>query len=151
MIPNEAADFGPRAKRERLDVKRIDRVRAGLLACILALTLAPGVAAADSMASEGGVGALSAVTSLIYGPVKIVYATLGLVFGGLAWGLSGGDSDVLAAVVTPAVRGDYVVTPSNLRGEDPIEFFGQDPAYRLSTAQSETVIVEQEALIEDDY
>jgi hypothetical protein len=54
----------------------------------------------------------------------------GLLFGGLAWGLSGGDADVLRAVVTPAVRGDYVVTPSLLRGDRPIEFFGKDPQYR---------------------
>ena len=31
------------------------------------------------------------------------------------------------AVMTPAVRGDYVVTPAHLRMEEPIEFFGRDP------------------------
>ena len=38
---------------------------------------------------------------------------------------------MLKAVVTPAVRGDYVVTPALLRGERPIEFFGKDPEYRI--------------------
>jgi hypothetical protein len=80
-------------------------------------------------------GALAALGTLIYGPAKVVYALSGLIFGGLAWGLSGGDSDVLRAVVTPAVRGDYVLTPALLRGERPIEFFGKNPEYRTSSPE----------------
>ncbi len=129
-------------------MKRIVRFRASLLAGILAFYLAPGVATADdSISNEAGIGALSAVSSLIYGPVKIVYATIGMVIGGIAWGLSGGDSDVLTAVVTPAVRGDYVVTPAHVRFERSLEFFGQDPAYRVSR----TAMLEDDLLIEDDY
>jgi hypothetical protein len=105
-----------------------------VLACAVLLALAPRVARADdSMESEAGWGALSAVATLFYSPVKVLYATCGLIFGGAAWGLSGGDSDVLKAVVTPAVRGDYVLTPSLIRGERPIEFFGKDPEYRSTT------------------
>jgi hypothetical protein len=101
------------------------------LVCVLVLSLAPQAArASDSIESEAGLGALSALCSLFYGPVKLVYATGGLVIGGLAWGLSGGDSEVLKAVITPAVRGDYVVTPSILRGERSLEFFGKNPNYR---------------------
>lgn len=105
---------------------------AGLcLAILMALAFAPGPAKAEgSMGSDAGMGALAALSTLIYGPVKLVYATGGLLVGGLAWGLSGGDQDVLMAVITPAVRGDYVVTPRHLKMEDPIEFFGKDPAYR---------------------
>jgi hypothetical protein len=33
-------------------------------------------------------------------------------------------------VITPSVRGDYVITPAVLRGERPLEFFGKDPEYR---------------------
>ena len=73
---------------------------------------------------------VSALATLLYGPVKVIYAASGLIFGGLAWGLSGGDGDVLRAVMTPAVRGDYVITPSILRGERPLEFFGRSPEYR---------------------
>lgn len=133
-------------------MKRIKGVRAGALACIVALTLAPGVAAAsdEGMANEAGIGALSALSTLIYGPAKIVYATCGLLFGGIAWGLSGGDSDVLTAVVTPAVRGDYVVTPSHLRMERSLEFFGQDPAYRQSKA-SQTAMSKPDPIVEDDF
>jgi hypothetical protein len=109
------------------------------------LILAPQGARAndDSMESEAGLGAAAAICTLFYGPAKVVYALSGLIFGGLAWGLSGGDSDVLKAVVTPAVRGDYVVTPSLLRGDRPIEFFGKDPEYRASVADSAPESVEQ--------
>ena len=96
----------------------------------LALMLQAGPARAQGGANEAGLGAASALTSLVYGPVKIVYSVLGVVFGGFAYGLSGGDSSVMHAVVTPAIRGDYVVTPSHLRGEQPLEFFGRDPGYR---------------------
>jgi hypothetical protein len=120
------------------------RARGALLACVVLLALAPRVARADdSMESEAGWGALSAVATLFYSPVKVVYAACGLIFGGAAWGLSGGDSDVLKAVVTPAVRGDYVLTPSLLRGERPIEFFGRDPEYRTTTAEATPEDVQQ--------
>lgn len=135
-------------------MKRIEGVRAGALACIVALTLAPGVAAAsdDGMASEAGIGALSALSTLVYGPAKILYATCGLLFGGIAWGLSGGDSDVLTAVVSPAVRGDYVVTPAHLRMERNLEFFGQDPAYRQQTSASQTAMRKPDPkIVEDDF
>lgn len=140
-------------------MKTIVRLRAGLLACVLATTIAPGVAMAeDNMANEAGIGAASAFSSLIYGPVKLVYATCGLVFGGIAWGLSGGDNAVMNAVVTPAVRGDYVVTPSHLRMEKNLEFFGQDPQYRVSHTASNAAPApaapaysDDDVLIEDDY
>jgi hypothetical protein len=83
-----------------------------------------------------GIG--SALASLIYGPTKIAYAVLGTVFGGMAWGLSGGDSEVADAVITPAIRGDYVVTPANLRGE-PIEFIGRRQGY-----ETEEIVMEDD-------
>ncbi len=111
-------------------VNRSRRLRVALLTALLALTLQAGPAWAESQAAEAGIGTAAALTSLIYGPVKVTYATLGLLIGGIAWGLSGGDSDVMNAIITPAVRGDYVVTPDMLRGRDDLEFIGRDPAYR---------------------
>lgn len=112
------------------------RRRAALVACLVAM-IAVGPTAAraqESVSSEGGLGAAAALCTLLYGPVKVVYAAGGLVFGSLAWLFSGGDGDVGRAVITPAVRGDYVVTPSHLRGERTLEFFGRDPAYRTQPA-----------------
>jgi len=111
-------------------VNRARSLRTALLTGLLAITLQPGSALADSQAAEAGIGTAAALTTLVYGPVKVAYAALGVVFGGIAWGLSGGDKDVMSAVVTPAVRGDYVVTPDLLRGSRDLEFFGRDPAYR---------------------
>ena len=115
-------------------MKNTTRLRAGLLACIPALAVAPGAAYAedDGLTNEAGVGMLAALSTLIYGPAKIVYASLGMVFGGVAWGLSGGDNDVMKAVVTPSVRGDYVVTPAHIRMEKSLEFLGRDPQYRAT-------------------
>ena len=99
-------------------------------ALILAVAAAPTAALAEQdsgLSNEAGIGALSALSTLLYGPVKLTYATLGLMIGGAAWGLSGGDPQVLDSVVTAAVRGDYVVTPEHLRGEKPLEFFGRAP------------------------
>ena len=111
-------------------VNRSGRLRVALLTALLGITLQASPASAESQAAEAGIGTAAALTSLIYGPIKVCYATLGLVFGGMAWGLSGGDSDVMNAIITPAVRGDYVLTPDILRGRDSLEFFGRDPAYR---------------------
>jgi hypothetical protein len=66
---------------------------------------------------------------LIYAPIKLTYALGGLVVGGLAWAFSGGDSEVASIVLTPSVRGDYVVSRSQLLGKQEIEFFGRRPEY----------------------
>ncbi|MEE9607226.1 MAG: hypothetical protein V3U03_05760 [Myxococcota bacterium] len=113
------------------------RLRAALLAFVLLVAVQPGPARAEgNLGATGGMGALAALCSLVYGPIKIVYATGGLIFGSLAWALSGGDSEVLNAVLTPSVRGDYVVTPSHLRGDQPLEFIGRapPPAYEGSAS-----------------
>ena len=106
--------------------------RLALLAFVLVVAASPGLAQAQDSASEptyenGGLGAAAALCSLVYGPIKLTQAILGLVVGGLAYPLSGGDADVTMRVINTSVRGDYVITPSHLRGERPIEFFGHAP------------------------
>ena len=108
--------------------------RSALLFALMVSMAVPTAAARADMGSdlpnEGGIGAVAALSTLIYGPVKLTYAVLGLVIGGSAWGLSGGDQSVLEAVVNPAVRGDYVVTPQHIRMERSLEFYGREPQYR---------------------
>jgi hypothetical protein len=111
-------------------VIRLNAMRATLIVGVLLLTLQSSPARAQDGASEAGIGAAAAISSLIYGPVKIAYSLLGVVFGGISWGLSGGDTEVLTAVVTPAIRGDYVITPNHIRGERSIEFIGRRSDYR---------------------
>jgi hypothetical protein len=108
----------------------------GMCAAILAH---PGLAQAnEGVESEGGWGALAATASLLYGPVKVCYAAMGLTVGGLAWGLTGGDRQVMDPIITASVRGDYVITPAHLRGEQRIEFLGRDPVYRRQEVVADT-------------
>jgi type IV secretory pathway VirB2 component (pilin) len=120
-------------------VIRLNTMRATLIVGVLLLTLQSSPARAQDGASEAGTGTAAAISSLIYGPVKIAYSVLGVVFGGFAWGLSGGDTEVLTAVVSPAIRGDYVITPSHIRGERPIEFIGRRSNYREDTVVLEEI------------
>ena len=114
---------------------------AAVVAC-LAISLAPASALAESsagsMANGLGIGAASAISSLVYGPTKILYATGGLLVGGLGWIFSGGDGEVAKMIMTPAVYGDYVVSPEVLRGERSLEFYGRAPGYESGTANVAT-------------
>ncbi len=118
---------------------RLNALRAAATVGALVIALQAAPVRADTGAVEAGTGAAAAVSSLIYGPVKIVYSVLGVVFGGFAWALSGGDTDVMTAVISPAVRGDYVITPSHIRGERSVEFFGRRPEYREDTVVLEEI------------
>ena len=109
------------------------RLRRQLLAGVIASVLAAAPLAATAgentdMARNAGAGFGSAIGSLIYAPVKVVYAVGGVVVSGLAFVFSGGDQDVARTVVTPAVLGDYVITSDHVRGERPIEFLGRAPS-----------------------
>jgi hypothetical protein len=114
----------------KVDASR--RTRIAALALVLAIGLGPAAARAqqeDGGYEDAGLGAASAFTTLLYGPVKVAFALTGLVIGPFAWALSAGDADVMWKVINTSVRGDYVVTPAHLRGEQALEFFGRDPGY----------------------
>jgi hypothetical protein len=115
-------------KKTKGGVRRRIRGVGMLVALALAFQGSPAFAA-NGTAREAGIGVAAAFGTLVYAPVKLVYATLGAVLGGLAWGLSGGDSDVKDAVIMPAVRGDYVITPAIVRGDEKVEFVGRRPGY----------------------
>jgi hypothetical protein len=73
---------------------------------------------------DAGWGALTVFTNVIYMPAKMVYATLGGITGGLAFALTGGDTQTAETVWVTTMGGTYVVTPNMLRGEDSIAFSG---------------------------
>ena len=120
-------------------MSRLNTMRFTVVVGVLVLVLQASPVRAESTPSNGGWGSLAVICSLVYGPVKMVYSTLGTVFGGFAWALSGGDAEVMTAVISPAVRGDYVITPSHLRGEQPLEFIGRRRHYREDTVVLEEV------------
>ena len=82
---------------------------------------------AEPVGQEAGYGVGAALASIFYIPAKVTYAGLGLLTGGLGYVLTGGRSDVANNIIYPAVRGNYVVTPSNLKGTEPIYFVGPPP------------------------
>ena len=75
-------------------------------------------------AGEVGYGAGSFLASLFYTPVKLTYAMVGLVVGGLGYVVTAGRTDVTKNIIAPAVRGDYMVAPGHLKGEQPLVFIG---------------------------
>lgn len=85
-------------------------------------------AAEPALGEEVGYGIGSALANLVYIPAKVTYAGLGLLTGGLGFVLSAGRADVANNIIYPSIRGNYVVTPSHLKGNDPIYFVGAPPA-----------------------
>jgi hypothetical protein len=73
---------------------------------------------------DAGWGTLTVLTNFVYMPVKLVYATLGGVTGGLALALTAGDFDTAEKVWVTTMGGTYVLTPGMLQGQDPIAFAG---------------------------
>ena len=114
------------------------RMRNGFIGAIVALLIIltgnPATAAERPATSPGGV-ALEATSWLLtvpYGAVKIAYALGGGIVGGLAWVLTGGNTEVAEAVWIPSMTGDYIVRPENLSGEKPLHFFGKAPGKHAS-------------------
>jgi hypothetical protein len=99
------------------------------LALLFALSVSTPVHAEEkqerNLGLHYGLGVGAAVCSLVYGPVKVVYATLGAITSGFAWVLTGGRTDVAREIITASVRGDYVVTPENLTFNEPLVFTGR--------------------------
>jgi hypothetical protein len=106
------------------------RACAAVLAGALLAAAGPARAESDSMAAEAGLGLASAFLSLIYAPVKMMYAFGGALVGGAAFALSGGDHAVADPILQAAVRGDYVITPKHLTGDEEWEFVGRSPESR---------------------
>ena len=88
-----------------------------------------------STAGFTGSAGFNGIVAALFGglhPIWTIPASFlfgGLLVGGLAYGFAGGDREVARVVFTPSLLGDYVVTPAHLSREQPLEFFGRDPAY----------------------
>lgn len=99
--------------------------QAGVVACALALAATPAAAKKpEHIAKEGGLGAGAAVASLVWAPLKLMHASVGLVAGGVCFLVTGGDGEVWKRVQSKALTGDYVVTPRHLQGKQKLRFSG---------------------------
>ena len=98
---------------------------------ILTLQSAPAsVAWAEEQSSgaELGVGAASFIATIPYGCIKLAYAGMGAIIGGFTYLLTGANEDAASRVWDQTMRGTYVITPAHLAGDEPVRFFGHDPA-----------------------
>ena len=110
--------------------KRSSPSRRGSALFAVAVLLAGSPAAArvddPSLLREGGLGAASALTSLVYSPFKLLYAASGIALGSSSFIWTWGDRDAAMRVVNMSVGGDYVITPEILRGSVDLRFTGEE-------------------------
>lgn len=104
------------------------------LLCLLSLTLLaraepPPVQygqRSESPAVSLAQGFASFLLTPVYGAFKLTFAGLGLIGGGIAYVVTGGDPQVARRIIKPATTGTYIITPDHLAGRKPIRFVG-DP------------------------
>ena len=98
-----------------------------LIAVVALLEGSPAAAQVDdpSLFREGGLGAVAAMTSLVYSPFKLLYAASGIALGSGSFIWTWGDRDAAMKVVNTSVGGDYVITPDILRGSADLRFTGE--------------------------
>jgi hypothetical protein len=82
------------------------------------------VSATAVEAKEAGLGAACALTNLVYGPVKLIYALFGGITAGIGYAVTAGDVDVAKTILDTSVNGDYVIEPAHMRGEKTLQFVG---------------------------
>ena len=75
-----------------------------------------------------GWGVLTGLANVVYVPAKLVYAGLGGVTGGMALGLTGGDTKTAESIWEPSLFGNYFLTPSMIQGQEPFSFAGSPMA-----------------------
>ena len=86
------------------------------------------VAGGSDTWSAVGWGVLTGLANVVYVPAKLVYAGLGGLTGGMALGLTGGDTKTAESIWEPSLFGDYFLTPSMVQGEEPFSFAGAPTA-----------------------
>src|SRR5215831_17632719 len=86
----------------------------------------PATATQASETSPQGMGlqAASWLATAPYGSVKVAYALVGGIVGGLTWVFTGGNTESAKAVWIPSMTGQYIVQPENLTGDKPLRFMG---------------------------
>ena len=101
-----------------------------LVLCLLLIAGGPSMVGAEDEVDpveQAGLGVASALLSLPYGPIKIVYAGLGGIVGGATWLITGGNTETARLIWEPSFYGDYVITPDHIIGNKPLRFFGVTP------------------------
>lgn len=72
-----------------------------------------------------GLQIASGALSILYTPVKVVYAGLGGLFGGFVYLLTAGNEPAAQSVWDASLKGTYWITPDHLQGNEPVRFKGE--------------------------
>lgn len=107
-------------------------MRTLILTAVLFGLVASGRPAAATQAEEAGRALASVGMNIFYVPVKAVMAVIGLAAGSVVGMATGGDVRSAYAVWVPTASGTWFVTPAQVEGSKPVEFFGSDYADRPS-------------------
>jgi hypothetical protein len=89
-------------------------------------------AVADNQAAEAGRALASVGVNIFWLPAKAVMAAVGLAAGSVVGLATGGDTRSAYALWVPMASGTWFVTPDQVDGSKPVEFFGSDYADRPS-------------------
>jgi hypothetical protein len=105
--------------RKEITVKRIVTVL--LMAAFIGVS-AVAPASADSDAQDAAYGAGSVFSTLVYAPVKGAVCILGGVSAGFSLPFAGPDT--AGKIAGRACGGTWAITPSVLKGKEPVRFVG---------------------------
>lgn len=121
---------GFRAENERKEAPHVRTVVFIIVLVYSSMVAAPSWSQSSSTdaqqgtASGAGLGAASAVATILYFPFKGAFALGGGIVGGLAYLFSGLNEQTAKSIWVPSIYGTYVITPEHLTGERPIRFIG---------------------------
>jgi hypothetical protein len=121
------------------------RLKGLVAAAALVAALSSARPARAAYLEDAGWGALTVLSNVVYMPAKLVYATVGGITGGLALGLTAGNMDTAESIWVTSMGGNYVVTPSMLRGEEAIAFSGT-PTPRADSAITDARPLDEQPL-----
>ena len=74
--------------------------------------------------SSAGMQVAAGFSTLLYFPLKAVFAISGGIVGGLAYAFSGGNEQAAKSIWDTSLYGTYIITPDHLQGNRPIRFLG---------------------------
>jgi hypothetical protein len=82
----------------------------------------------DRTKDDAGLGMATVLANVFYMPVKVGFAAVGGVTGGLGYVLTGGNKQIAKRVWVSSLGGDYVLSREMVAGDEEIRFAGQNDA-----------------------
>ncbi len=91
------------------------------------VTAAPVVAENSDTSDNSSLGLqiASGALSILYMPVKVVYAGVGGLVGGMVYLVTAGNESAAQSVWDASLKGTYWLTPDHLQGNEPVRFKGE--------------------------